>query len=162
MARINKMEAVTLAVAAGMAQDEAEAKTKNELLTWVDQQADAVGETEQNEDTEQPEGELSEEELEAALTERAELLARLAELDGVLATAQNHVLITSTVGSPVAKCREIFVAMRTVDPAVSRKAVLDKCTAAGIAPNTAKTQYQVNKRKWEQGELAPETVEAEA
>lgn len=93
------------------------------------------------------EPDLSDEErtarIEAVRTRLSVLRAEVAALEGELATYQTHILVTSTVVKPVALVRSIFLAM-TDKP---RRDVIRKCVLAGIAPNTAKTQYQVLRRK---------------
>jgi hypothetical protein len=78
-----------------------------------------------------------------------ELKAKVAELEGQLAAQQNHLLWTSSVQKPVARVREIFCEMF----GSQRKDVIAACVNAGIAANTAKTQYQILKGKAERGEL---------
>lgn len=81
--------------------------------------------------------------IEAVRSRLAVLRAEVAALEGELATYQTHILVTSTVVKPVALVRSIFLAMLDKP----RKDVVRKCVLAGIAPNTAKTQYQVLRRK---------------
>ena len=83
----------------------------------------------------------------ALRTELEALRARVRELEGELASLQVHVLVTSTVARPVALLRDIFLANVTPEgnPG-SRKEVVALAVKAGMAPNTAKTQYQVLSR----------------
>jgi hypothetical protein len=78
-----------------------------------------------------------------------ELKAKVAELESQLAEKQTHILWTSKVQKPVALVREIFCRMY----GSQRKDVIAACINAGIAANTAKTQYQILKGKAERGEL---------
>lgn len=113
---------------------------------------------------EQPTTQPTPEEVEAAAraeqvaalqAKRAKVLAQLAELDDQLAVLLPHMLVTSVVTSPVALCREVFVAMY----GSRRRDVVAALVNKGVAPNTAKTQYQVLKGKAERGEL-PELLAA--
>lgn len=86
---------------------------------------------------------------------RARMLAlrkELEEVEGELATAQVHILVTSTVDGPVAVARKVFMAYVREDgtPGV-RKEVVRRLVNMGVAPNTAKTQYQVSKKALEEG-----------
>jgi hypothetical protein len=63
-----------------------------------------------------------------------------------------HVLITSTAAKPVALVKEIFIGML----GARRRDVINTCITAGIAANTAKTQYQILKGRLERGELDEE------
>lgn len=92
---------------------------------------------------------LTEEEVAAVKTELQALRARVMELEGVLASEQVWILNTSTVVKPVQLVREIFLGML----GDRRRDVVAKCVTAGIAENTAKTQYQILKKKLENGEL---------
>lgn len=92
---------------------------------------------------------------EALQSRKEALLAELAEVEGTLsAQYRNWYLLSSVVPKPVALCREVFVAMAAEAGGVPKRAdVLAKCTGKGISPNTAKTQYQVNKGRYERGEF---------
>jgi hypothetical protein len=86
---------------------------------------------------------------------RTELLAELATVEGTLAAEyRNWTLMTSVVVKPVQLCREVFITMAAelgVRP--GRAAVLKACTDKGVAPNTAKTQYQINSQRYQQGQF---------
>lgn len=98
---------------------------------------------------------LSPEEVEGLKTKLQALREEVRELEGILAGYQTHLLVTSTVQSPVALVRDIFLAFVTEDGDPGRrKDVVNKAVQAGVAPNTAKTQYQVNRKKLENGDPA--------
>lgn len=94
-------------------------------------------------------------EYEALQARKQELLAELGTIEGTLqAQYRNWYLLSSVVARPVALCREVFLGQALVVGGVpQRKVVLDLCTSKGISPNTAKTQYQVNKGRYERGEF---------
>lgn len=81
-------------------------------------------------------------------TRRAALMAELAALDGQLSQYQNHVLDTSVVQKPVHLCRQVFVAMY----GQRRRDVVAALINKGVAANTAKTQFQVLKKKVDNGD----------
>jgi hypothetical protein len=88
------------------------------------------------------------ERVEAVRARLAVLKAEVAELEGELASLQVHMLITSTVEGPCAMVRKIFLAMHDQP----RSVVIRKCVNAGIAANTAKTQYQLLRQKLAAGD----------
>jgi hypothetical protein len=101
--------------------------------------------------------------LAAAKAELAALLKRVAELQELVAEKQNHYLWTSKPASPCRLVREIFLAKAWEAQRLPvRGTVLKACTNAGIAENTAKTQYQLNRKRWLAGELTLEDAVAEA
>lgn len=104
------------------------------------------------------EGPQEEEEVQALRTRRMALLQELALLDNRLAQVETHLLVTSQVVRPVALCREVFVALY----GARRSQVVNTLVGKGVAPNTAKTQYQVLSKKVRDGDpvLIQEIVEA--
>jgi hypothetical protein len=96
----------------------------------------------------------------AALRNKREaLLKELEELDDLIADKQVHILVTSKVMSPVALFRQMFIRMHAEGK--PRKDIIAFGVRKGIAPNTCKTQYQINKQKWDRGELSIEDLEDE-
>lgn len=104
------------------------------------------------------EGTMTDEQVQVTRSRIQALKAETAQLEGLLAQQQNHVLWTSTAVKPVSLVRELFVAA-VVAGTLKRKTVVDACIAAGVAANTAKTQYQILKGKLERGELDEEVAE---
>lgn len=93
--------------------------------------------------------------VQAIRTELEALRARVRELEGELASHQVHVLVTSTVSKPVRLLRDMFLASITEEGNPGRRRdVVAMAVKAGMAPNTAKTQYQVLSRKWTNGDPA--------
>lgn len=80
---------------------------------------------------------------------RRELLEELALLEDGLSEYENRTLDCSQVQKPVAVCREFFLAMHPLEH--TRKEVVAMCIQKKVSPNTAQTQYSLNKRKWDQG-----------
>lgn len=85
----------------------------------------------------------------AAAAQQAAIAAAMAQASQQAAQAQTHVLVTSTISSPVAVVRMVYLAML----GAKRSTVINACVLAGVAPNTAKTQYQVCKAKHAAGTL---------
>jgi hypothetical protein len=83
----------------------------------------------------------------------AQLQAQLQELQGLLATRQNHQLVTSTLQRPVHLVRTTFYQWVNSGKPLSRKGVINACVAMGVAPNTAKTQYQLLSKAYKNGTL---------
>jgi hypothetical protein len=102
---------------------------------------------------EAPEGDRAE--FEALAARREALVAELAEVEGTLAAQyRSWWLLSSVVAKPVALCREVFLNMVVEAGGVpQRKVVLETCTKKGVSPNTAKTQYQVNRTKYLAGQF---------
>lgn len=90
---------------------------------------------------------------------REELLKELESLEDLLADKQMHILVTSKVMGPCALFRQMFIEMHAAGK--PRKDIIAFAVRKGIAPNTAKTQYQQNKQKWDRGELSIEDLEDE-
>lgn len=98
---------------------------------------------------------LTTEERSALEERRAALLAELNAIEGKLAIKQLHNLWTSQVEGPVALCRRVFVGMYAdvLEGVKTRADYLRTMVNHGVALNTAKTQYQVNRGRWAKGEL---------
>lgn len=122
------------------------------FLAVQEEAPEEEGQEEEGQEEEAPEG-LTEEEVTAIRTRLQALREEVRELEGVLASQQIHMLVTSTVKGPVALVRDIFLAHVTEDNQPGeRKEVVAQAVKAGVAPNTAKTQYQVNRKKLADGD----------